>query len=51
MTANVNVVSSLKAGSGIDIQKLADDLVEAERAPRKDAFVYRILPRGTLGLN
>ena len=42
MTANVNVVSSLKAGSGIDIQKLADDLVEAERAPRKDAIDKRI---------
>lgn len=37
-----NIVSTLGAGSGIDIQTLAKDLVEAERAPKKAQIESRI---------
>lgn len=35
-TSSVNFVSAMGAGSGIDTKALATNLVEAERAPRKD---------------
>jgi len=37
-----NIVSSLGAGSGIDIQALAQNLVDAEKTPRKDAIDAKI---------
>jgi flagellar hook-associated protein 2 len=40
--ATTNIVSSLGAGSGIDIKKLAEDLVAAERAPRQTLIDQRI---------
>ena len=40
--ATTNIVSSLGAGSGIDIKKLAEDLVAAERAPRQELIDKRI---------
>jgi flagellar hook-associated protein 2 len=40
--ATTNIVSSLGAGSGIDIKKLAEDLVAAERAPRQELIDQRI---------
>ena len=40
--ATSNIVSSLGAGSGIDIKKLAEDLVAAERAPRQALIDKRI---------
>jgi len=41
-TSNVNIVNSLGAGSGIDIKALAQNLVEAERAPRQEKIDQRI---------
>jgi flagellar hook-associated protein 2 len=38
----VNFVSALGAGSGIDIKKLAEDLVAVERAPRQERIDARI---------
>jgi flagellar hook-associated protein 2 len=38
----VNIVSALGAGSGIDVKSLAESLVEAERAPRKNQIDKRI---------
>lgn len=40
--ATTNIVSTLGAGSGIDIKKLADDLVAAERAPQKEVIDQRV---------
>jgi flagellar hook-associated protein 2 len=37
-----NIVSSLGAGSGIDIQALAQNLVDAEKTPRKEALDAKI---------
>jgi flagellar hook-associated protein 2 len=37
-----NFVSALGAGSGIDVKSLAENLVEAERAPRKERIDSRI---------
>lgn len=37
-----NIVSSLGAGSGIDIQALAQNLVDAEKTPRKEAIDAKI---------
>lgn len=41
-TSSVNFVSALGAGSGIDTKALAQNLVDAERAPRKDAIDAKI---------
>lgn len=41
-TSSVNFVNALGAGSGIDVKSLAQNLVEAERAPRKDAIEARV---------
>jgi len=41
-TSNVNIVNSLGAGSGIDIKALAQNLVEAERAPRQGVLDGKI---------
>jgi flagellar hook-associated protein 2 len=38
----VNLISTLGAGSGVDLKALADQLVEAERAPRKAIIDGRI---------
>ncbi len=40
--ATSNIVSSLGAGSGIDIKELAKNLVEAEKTPRKEAIEAKI---------
>ncbi len=40
--ATSNIVSSLGLGSGIDIQELAKNLVEAEKTPRKEAIEAKI---------
>ncbi len=40
--ATSNIVSSLGAGSGIDIKELAKNLVEAEKTPRKEAIQAKI---------
>ena len=40
--ASSNIVSTLGAGSGIDIKSLAENLVEAERAPRKQRIDDKI---------
>ena len=40
--ATSNIVNTLGAGSGIDIKALAQNLVEAERAPRQDALDSKI---------
>lgn len=40
--ATSNIVSTLGAGSGIDIKALAENLVEAERAPRKERIDGKI---------
>ncbi len=37
-----NFVSALGAGSGVDVKSLAESLVEAERAPRKDRIDKKI---------
>ncbi len=41
-TSKAAIVSTLGAGSGIDITSLANQLVEAERAPRKDRIDGKI---------
>ena len=41
-TTSTNLVSALGAGSGIDIKSLAEGLVEAERAPRKERIDAKI---------
>lgn len=41
-TSNVNFVNALGAGSGIDTKSLAQNLVEAERAPRKNAIDAKV---------
>ena len=41
-TSSVNFVTALGAGSGIDTKALAQNLVEAERAPRKEAIDAKI---------
>ena len=41
-TSSTNFVSALGAGSGIDTKSLAENLVEAERAPRKEKIDGRI---------
>ncbi len=40
--ATSSIASSLGAGSGIDIKKLAEDLVSAERVPRQEQIDKRI---------
>jgi flagellar hook-associated protein 2 len=40
--ATTNIVSTLGAGSGIDIKKLAEELVAAERAPRQELLDQRV---------
>lgn len=42
MATTSNIVNTLGAGSGIDIKSLAENLVEAERAPRKDRIDAKI---------
>lgn len=42
MATTSNIVSTLGAGSGIDIKALAESLVEAERAPRKARIDQKI---------
>ena len=42
MATTSNIVNTLGAGSGIDIKALAENLVEAERAPRKDRLDTKI---------
>lgn len=41
-TSSVNIVNTLGAGSGIDSKALAENLVEAERAPRQRAIDAKI---------
>ena len=41
-TTSTNLVTSLGAGSGIDIKSLAQSLVDAERTPRKDRIDAKI---------
>jgi flagellar hook-associated protein 2 len=41
-TSSVNIVNTLGAGSGVDTKALAQNLVDAERAPRKDAIDAKI---------
>ena len=40
--ASTNLVSALGAGSGVDVKALAESLVEAERAPRKERIDAKI---------
>ncbi|PUE43285.1 flagellar filament capping protein FliD [Limnohabitans sp. Hippo3] len=42
MVNSTNIVNTLGAGSGIDIKSLAESLVEAERAPRKQRIENKI---------
>lgn len=42
MATTSNIVNTLGAGSGIDIKALAENLVEAERAPRKERIESKI---------
>lgn len=42
MASTSNIVNTLGAGSGIDIKTLAENLVDAERAPRKDRIDSKI---------
>ncbi len=42
MATTTNIVNTLGAGSGIDIKSLAESLVEAERAPRKQRIEAKI---------
>ena len=37
-----NFISTLGAGSGMDVKQLAQDLVDAEKKPRKDALDKKI---------
>lgn len=41
-TTTANIVGSLSAGSGVDIKALAQNLVDAEKAPRADIIQKRI---------
>lgn len=41
-TSSVNFVSALGTGSGVDIKTLAQNLVDAEKAPRQDLIQKRI---------
>jgi flagellar hook-associated protein 2 len=41
-TSTANAITALGAGSGIDVQSLATNLVEAERAPRKAVIEKKI---------
>ena len=41
-TSSFNAISALGAGSGMDVKALANSLVEAERAPRKDVIDKKI---------
>ena len=41
-TTSTNAISALGAGSGIDVKSLANNLVEAERGPRKDVIDKKI---------
>ena len=41
-TSSSNAITALGAGSGIDVQSLATNLVEAERAPRKAVIQKKI---------
>ena len=41
-TSTSNAITALGAGSGIDVQSLATNLVEAERAPRKAVIQKKI---------
>ena len=41
-TSSSNAITALGAGSGIDVQSLATNLVEAERAPRKAVIEKKI---------
>ena len=41
-TSSVNFVNALGAGSGIDTKSLAQSLVDAERAPRKNAIDAKV---------
>ena len=41
-TSTSNAITALGAGSGIDVQSLATNLVEAERAPRKAVIEMKI---------
>jgi hypothetical protein len=47
-TSTSNAITALGAGSGIDVQSLATNLVEAERAPRKAHFTPRQTRRAPL---
>jgi flagellar hook-associated protein 2 len=40
--ASTDIISSLGAGSGVDVKSLANSLVEAEKAPRKAAIEAKI---------
>lgn len=40
--ASTNLISALGAGSGVDVKALAESLVEAERAPRKERIDSKI---------
>lgn len=40
--ASTNLISALGAGSGVDVKALAESLVEAERAPRKERIDTKI---------
>lgn len=41
-TTSTNLISALGAGSGVDVKALAESLVEAERAPRKEIIDTKI---------
>ena len=40
--ASTNLISALGAGSGVDVKTLAESLVEAERAPRKERIEAKV---------
>jgi flagellar hook-associated protein 2 len=40
--ASTNLITALGAGSGVDVKALAENLVEAERAPRKERIEAKI---------
>lgn len=42
MTVSTNIISTLGAGSGIDVKSLAQNLVDAERVPRKQLIDDKI---------
>lgn len=42
MATSSNLISALGAGSGVDVKVLAESLVEAERAPRKERIDAKI---------